>query len=179
MNESSLYDTLVKIAQELEQEYKEHSSHEWETSPFAWLKAGLPSRTIGKIGEEFVKRLCEHCGIQVKSASDTDADLVIGKCRVEVKFSTLWESGSYKFQQIRNQNYDYLIALGISPNAAHCWVVSKDTILTKAKSQHLGEKGSETFWVEINPTDSSKCEWLTPPDGSLEKAITIIREKML
>ena len=44
---------------------------------------------------------------------------------MEIKFSTLWKSGVYKFQQIRDQEYDAMVLLGISPFSAACWIVPK------------------------------------------------------
>jgi hypothetical protein len=46
--------------------------------------------------------------------------MLINGHRVEIKFSTLWQEGIYNFQQIRDQNYEYAVCLGISPFEAHC-----------------------------------------------------------
>jgi len=40
-----------------------------------------------------VEGLCKAMGLDVKSSGDSEADLIIAGRRVEVKFSTLWESG--------------------------------------------------------------------------------------
>jgi hypothetical protein len=83
---------------------------------------------VGKIGEQLVEVLCKAMGLDVKSSGDSEADLIIAGRRVEVKFSTLWESGHYKFQQIRDQNYEFAVCLGFSPFDVHCWVISKELL---------------------------------------------------
>jgi hypothetical protein len=50
---------------------------------------------------------CAAKGLDVTSSRNPEADRVIAGKRVEIKFSTLWESGVYKFQQIRDQDYEY------------------------------------------------------------------------
>ena len=37
----------------------------------------------------------------------------------------------YKFQQLRDQNYEFAICLGISPFSAHCWVLPKAEIMDR------------------------------------------------
>lgn len=96
--------------------------------------------------------------------------------RVEIKFSTLWEGNIYTFQQIRDQNYDYAICLGISPFEAHCWVASK-AILKKHVIGHLGQHtgagARETAWFTVNPQEPP--EWLRSCGGSLEQAYAVLR----
>ncbi|MDA8399734.1 MAG: hypothetical protein M0008_06755 [Actinomycetota bacterium] len=47
---------------------------------------------------------------------------------MEIKVSTLWQSGVYKFQQIRDQEYDYLLYLGVPPFDAHAWLLPKSVL---------------------------------------------------
>ena len=116
---------LAAISAALKADYvREGALDPWDGSPFAWIKT-RPSRQVGKIGEQLVAGWCAAKGFDVTATGDSEADRVIGGCRMEIKFSTLWESGSYTFQQIREQRYEHLICLGISPFNAHCWVLSK------------------------------------------------------
>lgn len=167
------FDVLVNIVQNLQQKYAPAPDNEWIGSPFAWLKEGLPSRTIGKIGEEIVAEFCKRYQIPVSSAAGSDADLVIGHTRVEVKFSTLWEGGSYRFQQIRDQDYKAIVALGISPRAAHCWVLPKEVAIDRATNQHGGRRGRDTWWLEVKPDSPPEC--LSGYGGTLEDAIERLR----
>ena len=73
---------------------------DWEGSPFAWIKT-RPSRQSGSIGEKLVAGWCATKGLDISKAPDTECDRVVEGIRTEIKFSTLWKSGGYKFQQIR------------------------------------------------------------------------------
>jgi len=71
---------------------------------------------------------------------------------VEIKFSTLWATGVYKFQQIRNQDYDFLICLGIAPFDAHLYCLPKPLLLEHVigqMGQHTGAGGLDTAWLSF------------------------------
>ena len=118
---------LAAISATLMSDYITPENDPWSGSPFAWIKT-RPSRQVGSIGEQLVAGWCAAKGLDVTRTGDTEADRVIAGRRVEIKFSTLWESGDYVFQQIRDQRYDIALLLGLSPFEASCWVVPK-TIL--------------------------------------------------
>ena len=92
--------------------------------------------------------------------------------------STLWENGTYKFQQFRDQHYRFAVCLGISPFDVHCWVLSKETIMRQWKSgdiesQHGGAGGTDTAWLTVNPKEETP-EWLNDCGGSLGQAVELI-----
>ena len=109
---------LVALAGALRENYSDDDSS-WEGSPFAWIRR-RPPRSIGAISENIVAEFFAARGFDVTRSSDTDSDRIINGLRTEIKFSSLWESGTYTFQQIRDQNYDVLVCLGVSPFNAHC-----------------------------------------------------------
>lgn len=95
---------------------------------------------------------------------------------MEIKFSTLWRTGVYKFQQLRNQDYRIVICLGISPFGAHCWAIPKDEIFQRWKSgaeglcsQHGGAVGTDTAWLSFRI--GSVPQWLVPFGGCLQDAV--------
>jgi len=164
---------LASISQALQVEYTSED-REWEGSPFAWIKS-RPSRQVGAIGEKLVAGWLASRDFNVSRSPDSDADRVIEGKRVEIKVSTLWANGGYKFQQLRDQNYDLAICLGISPFTAHCWVLPKVDILRlwrvehKISSQHGGASGSDTAWLDVRVT--SIHPWLASYGGTLSEAI--------
>ena len=109
----------------------------WKDSPFDWIRP-LPSRRKGKIGEQLVAGWCAAKGFDVTAAGDSDADRVIAGQRVEIKLSTLWANGIYKFQQLRDQRYAHVICVGISPFDAQCWVIPKAVIWEKLHRSMAG-----------------------------------------
>ncbi len=152
--------------------YIDPAQDPWAGSPFAWIKT-RPSRQVGAIGEQLVAGWCAARGLDVVRTGDSEADRVINGKRVEIKFSMLWASGEYVFQQIRDQRYDYALLLGLSPFSASCWVVPKAVLLEQSSKpgltpQHGGRAGRDTWWLRFPAR--SPVEWLAPYGGSLAAA---------
>jgi hypothetical protein len=139
----------------------------WATSPFSWILS-LSSRRKGKAAEELVSRWCSAKGFHVIRSPDSEADRIIAGRRVEIKFSTLWGNGIYKFQQIRDQNYEYVICLGISPFDAHCWIIPKQVIYERSRPQHGGRIGTDTRWLSFSADQPPS--WLDQYGGTLDQA---------
>jgi hypothetical protein len=147
----------------------------WEGSPLEWV-LNLPSSSKGKLGKRLVYQWCAVKGLSTGSSPDSEADMLVNGHRVEIKFSTLWQGGIYAFQQIRDQNYEYAVCLGISPFEAHCWVISKK-ILKKYvighMGQHTGSTGQDTAWFPVNP--KSPPDWLAECGGTLDQAYLVLK----
>ncbi len=144
---------------------------EWEDSPFGWV-LDLPPAAKGKLGRQLIFTWCASKGLSVDYALDKDASLLINGIRVATKFSTLWSGGIYKFQQIRDLDYQYLICLGISPTEAHCWIFRKEDVLSHAKVQHKGAKEGAEYWLSINPNNLP--DWLKNSGGSLVESHHVV-----
>lgn len=167
---------LASIAGTLKSDYVlEGAADPWAGSPFAWIRT-RPSRQVGKIGEQLVSGWCAAKGLDVVSSKNTQADREIAGRQVEIKFSTLWATGVYKFQQLRDQEYDFAICIGISPFDAHCWVISKEILhrhVIGHTPQHTGRGGTDTFWLSFEVTKPPK--WLEPCGGRLADAYGILK----
>lgn len=167
---------VAAISAALEAEYQSESP-EWIGSPFAWIKT-KPSRQVGAIGEKLVSGWLAARGFNVMRSGDSDADRVVEKKRVEIKFSTLWANGGYKFQQLRDQDYDLIICLGVSPFDAHCWVLPKTDVIRLWKDEHLisgqhaGQGGGDTAWITVRP--DAPHEWMTNYGGSMSSALKVL-----
>lgn len=149
----------------------------WTDSPFAWIKA-RPARQVGAIGERLVEDWLRARGFDVARSPDHEADRVVNGHRVEVKFSTLWQTGVYKFQQLRDQNYEVAICLGVSPFAAHCWVLPKTEILQRWRTsdgilpQHGGAQGTDTAWLSV--VADNPAPWLSRFGGAASAALPFL-----
>jgi hypothetical protein len=168
---------LASISAALMGDYINPNVDPWLGSPFAWIKT-RPSRQVGSIGEQLVAGWFAAKGLDVVRTGDSDADRVIDGRRVEIKFSTIWESGDYVFQQIRNQRYDVALLLGLSPFSASCWVVPKPVLLEQPfrlglSHQHGGQAGSDTVWLRFRA--ASPPAWLSAYGGSLGEAYEAFR----
>ena len=177
---SKIADAEVRIlalySETLKQEYAGRIT-EWKDSPFEWIRR-IPSRRKGAIGERLVAGYLACKGFDVERSPDSEADRLINGVRAEIKMSTLWENGIYKFQQFRDQHYRFAVCLGISPFDAHLWVLSKETIIRRWKSggiesQHGGAGGTDTAWLTVNPKEETP-EWLNDCGGNLGQAVELI-----
>ena len=168
------FELLAAAASFIKPEFQKVESL-WAESPFEWVLA-LPSASKGKLGKRLVYQWCAVKGLSIDNSPDSQADMMINGHRVEIKFSTLWETNIYKFQQIRDQNYEYAVCLGISPFKAHCWVVSKKILkqyVIGHMGQHTGSAGQETAWFAVNPQSPPK--WILPFGGTLEQAYKVLK----
>ena len=163
---------LATIAGTLQADYAGTAADPWEGSPFAWIRSQA-SRRRGKIGEQLIAGWCAARNLDVNRSPDSEADRLIEGVRVEIKFSTEWENGIFKFQQIRDQDYIHGICLGSSPFDASCWVVPKAVLRSKTPGQHGGAEGEDTHWLSF-PVDAPPT-WLEPYGGTLAKAYGILK----
>lgn len=167
---------LASITENLRNDYVKEIDV-WENSPFRWIRIESSKRK-GSIGEKIVEQWLKDEGFDVHRSPDSDADRVVNGHRAEIKMSTLWENGVYKFQQLRNQNYEFAICIGISPFDSHCWVIPKSDIQRLCQdgtisSQHNGHRGSETSWFSVDPNKVPM--WLSQFGGTLTDAILRIK----
>ena len=162
---------LAHLAATLRPTYEKERSDPWvdaSHSPFSWIKPWPSSRQVGTIGEKLVAAWCESKGFNVLKSPDSDSDRIIAGYRMEIKFSTLWKGGVYKFQQIRDQNYEYIFALGISPFDAHAWILPKTVLMTRLtglRRQHGGARGTDTDWLSVKA--GQEHDWMRPYGGTL------------
>jgi hypothetical protein len=166
---------LAALSGTLSADYAQ-SGESWEGSPFAWIKLHS-SRRRGKIGEQLVAGFLAAKGFDVARVSGSSADRLVNGHRVEIKFSTLWETDIYKFQQIRDQDYKILFCLGVSPFDAHCWAIPKSALkqpLPGLAGQHTGSTGKDTRWLSLSPT--TPHDWLSPYGGRIRDAIASFRK---
>ncbi len=164
------------MSSSLKTQYVDPSSDPWANSPFGWIKL-MASRRIGAIGEILVSQWCESIGLSVSRTGDSDADRLIAGIRVEIKFSTLWtDTGIYKFQQIRDQDYEFCFCLGVSPDDVGAWFIPKSVLMINRPPdlvpQHGGSGGVDTKWLSFKA--SSPPAWLEPYGGTLEDVSGLI-----
>jgi hypothetical protein len=137
-----------------------------------------PSGSKGKIGVQLLEDWLGRRNFVVGSSPMKCADLTIQGKLVEVKLSTLWAKGYYKFQQLRDQPFDLVVCLGLSPTTAHCWAFPKSELdhrwrVTKEiRGQHTGTAGKETAWLTVRP--ESAPEWLREFGGRLSAGLESI-----
>ena len=161
---------FIRVTNELSAEYSEQLEG-WKDSPFRWILA-LPSRTRGAVGEKIVAEWLKSNGCTISRSLHSGCDRIINGINMEIKFSTRWKSGGYTFQQLRDQDYEYVFCLGLSPNDAHAWLIPKAIAWQHATPQHGGKEGKDTKWLSF-PADSPPA-WLAPYGGSLAAVLDLV-----
>lgn len=167
---------LAAIAGTIAPDYARLPDDPWNGSPFQWI-LGLPSRSRGAVGEALVAGWCAAKGFDVVRSPDSQADRVIAGRRVEVKFSTLWKSGGFKFQQIRDQDYDFCFCLGVSPFDAQAWLLPKAVLheyVIGHMGQHTGAGGQDTAWLGFQA--NAPYPWMAPYGGRLADVRNLLQE---
>ena len=159
----------------IEKEYRQPDSNPWLGSPFEWILT-MPSASKGKIGELLVSGWASSRGFNVSPRTSTEHDIVINGHKVEVKLSTLWKDGIFKFQQIRDQDYEFAFCIAISPFKVEAWYLPKIVLREHVighMGQHTGADGSDTSWLNF-PADKP-FEWMNPWGGDLSVVAELIQ----
>jgi hypothetical protein len=166
---------LAKFVQVTDAVSKEYAGtlEGWSGSPFAWILT-LPSRARGAAGEKIVDSWLTGNGFKVRRAPHTGCDRIVNGINMEIKFSTLWRSGGYKFQQLRDQDYASVFCLGISPAHVHAWLIPKAVAWEHAIPQHGGRLGTDTKWLGFQADNPP--QWMSQYGGSLAQALSALRE---
>lgn len=168
---------LASLAGALEADYVgEKETAMWRGSPFYWIK-NRPSRQIGRIGEALVAGWAAANDFDVQRPLSSEHDRRIEGLKVEVKFSTLWtDKEIFKFQQLRDQDYDYAFLLGVSPFDAQAWFVPKAELAEDRPPalvpQHGGSAGTDTKWLSF--IAATPPGWLEPFGGRLAQVKNLI-----
>jgi len=65
---------------------------------------------------------------------------VVNGKTIQVRFSTGWSGGGFKFEQLRDENFKGVFCIGITPQRAYAWVIPK-TLIFDAKGRTLKKPG--------------------------------------
>ncbi|MFV1949956.1 MAG: site-specific DNA-methyltransferase, partial [Anaerolineales bacterium] len=80
----------------------------WKDSPFEWVLQ-IPARRKSVLGKHLIESYLSRNNFIVSGTSNKfGVNILVNGKIVSIKFSTLWEGGYYKLQQIRENNYEYL-----------------------------------------------------------------------
>lgn len=167
-------EVLAGLSLGMQADYVSPETDPWLGSPFAWILS-QPSRSKGAIGEKLVSGWCATKGFDVVRTGDSEADRIIEGHRVEIKFSTLWKSGQFRFQQIREQDYAFCFCVGVSPWNAQAWLLPKSVLREHVighMGQHMGATGTDTAWLGFQA--GAPLSWMEPHGGTLAQVRDLI-----
>ena len=133
--------------------------------PFVWIHDGLSPARKGAIGKKIVREFLNQNGFSIDSYKWRGADFTVNGHKATVKLSSLWSNGAYKFQQIRDDDYELLFCLGISTATVNIWVISKSEIVwDDLPPQHGGKQAHDTWWFPCAPS-KARYTWMYPQNG--------------
>lgn len=154
----------------LEAAYAAGQPDPWAGSRYAWIRNLAPARR-GKAGGQLVDRWLRATGVDVAPRLNSEHDRVVAGRKAEIKLSTLWTgTGEYTFQQLRDQDYELLILLGVSPEKVHAWVLPKHAALAHLTAD-MGARtaGADARWLTFPA--ARPPAWLAPYGGPLPTAL--------
>lgn len=120
---------------------RKHPPSRFESSKFKPLVVGSP-HDRGAIGEKIVRMLAIDSGLSVEKSST--ADVKINGIDIEVKFARQKEDGGYLVNQLRDQDYRYVIIIALNPYQAYIFTVPKEIMWSLGIGQHGGNGAKET-----------------------------------
>lgn len=165
----------VEVFRELEEQHLADSP--WEGSPFKWVLS-QPSGAKSAIARDFVRSWAWSYGKALKPARlQHQPFLRLDDLLFQVKFSTLWDSGTYRFQQFKEGPQDYALCLGLSPDNVHLWLIPAEKLqvhVIGTSGQHTGVESTETWWFETSP--HQPLWWLQDCGGALSSAGQLLQE---
>jgi hypothetical protein len=161
---------------EIQSRLSSSTPNPWDASPFGWITKE-PSRRRGMIAEQLIAAWVVERGFSVRPAANSGHDLIVEALKVEVKFSSLWASGVFKFQQLRDQDYEVAVLLGLEPQEVRAWIPTKDLLRrhvlgNPAAGQHTGRDAADTFWISFRA--DRPPSWLAPTGGTLDDAEAVL-----
>ena len=170
---------FANISLQLMKKYSEADDGKWTDSPFFWLTT-RPSRQKGSIAEQLISEYLLKQGFLVENSVGSDSDRLVNGVPIEIKMSTLWKGGDFRFQQIRDQKYDILFLLGIQPFQIDAWALPKHVAMHQwqnggngISTQHGGKRGADTAWICFQAGEPP--DWLAHWGGNLASSTSALR----
>ncbi|MGP5165653.1 hypothetical protein [Arthrobacter rhombi] len=168
-------DFMKKSLKDMENDYL--TDEIWADSPYKWV-IEKSSGTKGAIARRLVKQWATLSGRILESHAVNNQRFLRSENTIyQVKSSTMWNTGKYRFQQFRKGPYDHAILIGIAPHDMHIWVVPKiviDTHIVGSHGQHTGAGAAETDWYEVDP--ETVPNWLEEWGGTPRAARRILSQ---
>jgi hypothetical protein len=173
---------LTKQADAISAPYKTKIADDdafWKNSPFDYIRR-LPSRTKGTVGQTLARSVFYGYGYKPNKGKNS---FKIGPSTIISRSSMVWETGEWKFQQVRDTKFDFLFCLGLYPDSASTWLIPKDELFLADGSltdrdgwgrQHGGQAGTEDAWLIATPDDVPK--WLGAFGGDISKISGVFKK---
>ena len=172
MSHDNKFQRVIEIAESLKDgktQQEEQKIAIWAGSQLAWTRS-LAAGTKGKLGRQLVIELCRDEGL---TAIQRRFLVYVENKAVSVKCSVLGLEGNYFFENVKEDGYQFLFCLGISPHDVHAWVIPSEK-LQEAKHQH----GKADQWMIVAPNNPPELFRECGPSGEIDEALKALRRHL-
>ena len=169
----------VKMSNAYKDHIKKMKNSAWNGSMFE-LHKNLSPKAKGAWGERLTCDILESYGATVPrdkkgknkkpKGAGSDYDVWVNDKKIEVKTSFAWDEEPDKFvwQQIRDQDYEYIVFIGVNPGECKAWWATKEDIVNNIFGrneyrQHGGNSGEQDlYWIQTTMFDGNVPGWFRP-----------------
>jgi hypothetical protein len=131
LSEENPYALLQKVGNDLYE--KQMATDLWRGTPLQQINELKPDHA-GKVGEEFIRLICEKTGIPNISTGDKNSkdgtyDQQIGALHKKTEIKTARRGGNkYQHETLKSSGFDYLCFLDIHPKGGHLTILPPFTM---------------------------------------------------
>lgn len=141
------------------------SDSDWVGSPFAAINHLKPDHS-GKVGELFVKRLCDGLGVacvyneDINDQDDGTYDVLMNGKRVEIKTARLGKQKGFQHESLRAEGCDYYMFLDITADCFYVTVCEKFDMSCQhpvlGRKPHLRKGASDVYKLDFSEANLHK-----------------------
>jgi hypothetical protein len=141
------------------------SVSDWVDSPFATINQLKPDHS-GKVGELFVKRLCDSIGVScvynedINDQDDGTYDAILNGKRVEIKTARFGKQGGFQHESLRTEGCDYYMFLDVLPTHFYITVSKKFDMTTQhpvlGRKPHLRKGATDVYKFDFGENTLAK-----------------------
>lgn len=138
--------------------YALQSASDWTGSSFSAINQLKPDHS-GKVGELFVKRLCDSQALtcvydeDINDQDDGTYDVFIGDKRVEIKTARLGVQRGFQHESLRAEGCDYYLFLDITRDCFYVTIVEKFDMTQRhpilGRKPHLRKGATDVYKLDF------------------------------
>lgn len=161
---------------------------DWAGSPFYTINQLKPDHS-GKVGELFVKRLCDSLEVacdyneDINDQDDGTYDVVLNGKRVEIKTARLGKQKGFQHESLRADGCDYYLFLDITPDCFYITVCEKFDMTKQhpvlGRKPHLRKGTSDVYKLDFSEANLQKgirhrITLQVTPDVTMEQVVEFL-----
>lgn len=166
---------------------------DWEGSPFATINQLKPDHS-GKVGELFIKRLCDEGSVScvynedINDQQDGTYDVILNEKRVEIKTARLGKQKMFQHESLRAEGCDYYMFLDICTNGFYITVCPKFDMTVAhpvlGRKPHLRKGATDVYKLDFSEANLQKgiaggITLQVTNDVTMETVVAFLKERIV